>query len=105
MFYFWHSITIKVSDEKLDFNMSAGRKNHIEVIYSDVETVTLKQGIFEKLFGVSRIAIKIKNVEKTYGGQIMVLYQYMVFKTTEAEEIKEIITKSMNITLKNIPKY
>ncbi|MGE4214818.1 MAG: PH domain-containing protein [Anaerotignaceae bacterium] len=105
MFYFWHSVTINVTAERLDFNMTAGRKNHIVVIYSDVETVTLKQGIFEKLFGISRIAIKIKNVEKTYGGQIMVLYQYMVFKTAEAEEIKDVITKSMNIPLKSIPKY
>lgn len=98
MFYFWHSITINISNEKLDFNMTAGRKNHIEVIYSDVETVTLKQGIFEKLFGVSRIAIKIKNVEKTYGGEIMVLEQYLVFKTLEAKEIVEIITNNVNNT-------
>lgn len=105
LFYFWHSITINITNEKLDFNMTAGRKNHIEVIYSDVETITLKQGFFEKIFGVSRIEIKIKNVEKTYGGQIMVLDQYMVFKTIQAEEIKEIITKNMNITLKNSPKY
>ncbi|MDD3569732.1 MAG: hypothetical protein PHY44_01350 [Lachnospiraceae bacterium] len=105
MFYFWHSITINITNEKLDFKMTAGRKNHIEVFYSDMETIILKQGIFEKLFGVSRLSIKIKNVEKTYGGEIMVLEQYLVFKTAEAQEIVEIITNNMNIALKNIPKY
>jgi|GEM_PF-3555964 Bacterial membrane flanked domain. len=105
MFYFWHSVTMNITAEKLDFNMTAGRQNHIEILYNDIETLTLKQGFFEKMFGVSRISITIKNVEKTYGGKIMTLDQYMVFKTIKAEEISRIITENMNITLKNGPKY
>ena len=105
IFYFWHSITIEITDEKLDFNMTAGRKNHIEVLYTDIAAITLKKGFFEKIFNLSRISITIKDVEKTYGGKIMVLDQYMVFKTPEAEEIKEVLSKHMNNPLKNIPEY
>ncbi|MEA5085315.1 MAG: hypothetical protein VB018_14370 [Lachnospiraceae bacterium] len=104
LFYFWHSVTINITDEKLDFNMTAGRKNHIEVLFSDLESVSLKQGFFEKIFCVSSLAFTIKNVEKTYGGEIMVLNHYLVFKTYEAKEILEILTNNMNNALKNIPK-
>lgn len=105
LFYFWQSVTITITDEKLDFKMTAGRKNHIEVCFSDIESVSLKQGFLEKLFSVSRLAITIKNVEKTYGGDVMVLDHYLVFKTSEAKEILEIIINNVNIALKNIPKY
>ena len=105
LFYFWHSVKINITDEKLNFNMTAGRNNHIDVLFSDLEGVSLKQGPFEKLFCVSRLAITIKNVEKTYGGEIMILDHYLVFKTSEAQEILEIVTNYMNNSLKNIPKY
>lgn len=105
LYYFWQSVTININDEKFDFNMTAGRKNHIEVPFKDIESVSLKQGLLEKLFCVSRLAITIKNVEKTYGGEIMVLDHYLVFKTSQAQEFMEIITNNMNITLKSIPKY
>lgn len=105
MFYFWHSVTINITAKKLDFNMTAGRQNHIEIFYNDIETLTLKQGFIEKMFGISRISMKIKNVEKTYGGKIMILDQYMFFKTIEAEEIVRIITENINITLKSSPSH
>lgn len=105
LFYFWHSVTICITDKKLDFTMTAGRKNHIEVFYEDITSVAIKRGFWEKLLGVSRISLTIKDVEKTYGGQIMVLDQYMVFSADEAEEVREVLTKHMNIPLKNIPEY
>lgn len=89
LFYFWHSVTITFFEDKFIFNMAAGRKNHIEVSYSDIESITLKQGFLEKIFGVTRIFVSIKDVEKTYGGNIMVLEQYLVFETSLAKEIAE----------------
>lgn len=95
VFFFWHGVSITLNDEIIDFKMKAGRKNHIVISYSDIEKIWTKQGILEKIFGVERIFISLKGVEKTYADQTMVLSQYMVFPKEETKDIIEKITKNM----------
>ena len=91
MFYFWNSVSICFNNDKLIFNMTAGRKNHIEVLYSEITHIKTTQGILEKLFGVSRISITIGGDEKTYGSSAMVLENYLVFKNETTKEVINMI--------------
>lgn len=93
--FFWHGVTIVLTDKVINFKMKAGRQNHILLNFEDIESIKTKQGILEKLFGVERIYITIKGIEKTYADQTMVLSQYMVFKKEEAKEIVNHITKNI----------
>jgi len=88
---FWKGITFETNGEKFDFRMKTGRKRHIEIYYSDIENIELKEGFLEKLFNVSRLSISLKGKEKIYADDTMVLNQYLVFKKDEAKEILSIL--------------
>ena len=89
---FWKGITFETSAEKFDFRMKTGRKQHIEIDYTDIETVELKEGFLEKLFNVTRLSISLKGKEKIYADDTMVLNQYLVFKKDEAKEVLSLLT-------------
>ncbi|MGL4790761.1 MAG: hypothetical protein ACRCW1_05055 [Anaerotignaceae bacterium] len=87
VFLFWNSVSIELQKNKLDFRMKVGRKNHIELFYNDIESISIKETFLEKLFGVATMEFVIKNMENEYGGNLMVLRQYMVFKKDLCHEI------------------
>ncbi|MCI8341695.1 MAG: PH domain-containing protein [Firmicutes bacterium] len=91
LFFFWQSIEIELSKKELIFTMKFGRKNHIEILCSDIDNVSIKQGWLEKIFGVSRVCLTLKNSEKTYGSDTMVLEHYLVFKNETANEFAKFI--------------
>lgn len=89
LFFFWYSALITVDDEKLVFTSKSGRKNHIEIYISDIKNVTVYQRFADKIFGVSRIKLDVKNMSHQTGTELPVVENYLVFLSADCQKLAD----------------
>lgn len=98
LFFFWHGVTFSFGETELTFFMKAGRKNEIHLPYQNIQSISLRQGTLEKLFGVTRLFLTLKT-ENTYGSDQMVLNQYLLFDTRTARQLYEKIAEKVPVQM------
>lgn len=98
LFFFWHGVSFSFGEASLTFLMKAGRKNHIELPYEAIASLSLQQGAIERIFGVSRLSLTLQE-ENTYGSDQMVLNQYLVFDTKTAQQLYDKISAKVPVQM------